>query len=195
MSNGSLDDLAANGIINFDANAYIKGTPPRYVGRPEREYGLPLEQPVFDAPTLQEISHNIHLNSEPAKDAFISHTKKNNKLEITWPQVLTIGSIAALAIYSRNKIKSWLGGSKNKITQNFKFMEQIKDYVNKVKAKITPEATKTEKVVKKSKNFISKLPKWAKITGGITAGLLALFGIFKSLSHKEILNPEVHNAE
>lgn len=43
----SLDSLAANGIIDFDANSYITGAPPRYAGRLNNNNYLPYQQPLM----------------------------------------------------------------------------------------------------------------------------------------------------
>lgn len=50
MSHGSytsLDSLAQNGIIDFDANSYLTGAPARYVGKPYSENYLPFQQPLM----------------------------------------------------------------------------------------------------------------------------------------------------
>lgn len=67
----SLDNLAANGVIDFDADAFIRGTTPRYVGG-DKTY-LPFETPL---PQSIKGLNTSNLKGQPDSDVFNDGKKK-----------------------------------------------------------------------------------------------------------------------
>lgn len=199
MGTNALDNLAANGIIGFDADAYVKGTTPRYVGNPYKEYrGLPFEEPLPIMPAQHGISGGPKLGGEPEKDAFISHEepKSNHTSLKSMIAGITVAGLGIYLLTKTNKIKEFLKfGKTAKSTSNKSFFERCKDKVNswfsstpkkatasqvepQVEKKIEVEAGKTLK-----KSFFKR--KWVKVTGGIGLGLVALYGAFRLIAgHK-----------
>ncbi len=178
MGTNSLDNLAANNIINFDADAYVKGTTPRYAGNPDgEEHYLPFDKPLMPTPTSQYgISSGPQLHGEPSRDAFISRGEEHKSQALPWSEILTIGSVSALAIAAGIKIKSFLESKKIKKTNN-------KGLVETIKAKVA-SFPKPTKLFTEAKTYIKNLPPWGKVTGGIAAGLAVLYGIYKLTSGK-----------
>ncbi len=82
----ALDNLVSGGVIDFDANAYVRGERPRY--------GIP---PQITAPNL-----NAKIQEQPQKDEF----KKSNIKIAGWKKVLAATLFAGLAIFGLTKIKS-----------------------------------------------------------------------------------------
>ena len=177
MSTNSLDTLAANNIINFDADAYVKGTPPRYVGDPDGEQYLPLDRPIMANYPQYGINAGPQLHGEPSKDAFISHGEDHKKIDIPWATILTIGSISALAIAAGIKIKSFLNNRKTASSTTGGVVSTLK-----AKASSLP---KPKDLYNNAKTWFTKLPPWGRVSGGIAAGLAVLYGIYKLTSGKE----------
>ncbi len=76
----NLDMLAAGGVIDFDAAAYLLDKPARFVGNPQIE-GLPLESPALlpegvklkDLPQIDEFNSSGQKETKPSK---LSNWKK-----------------------------------------------------------------------------------------------------------------------
>lgn len=203
-SSSSLDTLATTGVIDFDADAYVKGVKPRYVGKPEGTQYLPLEQPI-NSPENFGINGGSHLSGHPESDAFVKnynkpeekeHKATNNSNVVKW---LTGGIIATLALYIGSKIKKH-------VKANPEFLKGIRERFNNAKNNIknrisdltkNPEAkveqtTETKKglITKLRENFM-KLPKKGRIGIGVGAGLLGLYTIYKVTSgHHEVPQQE-----
>ena len=64
----NLDMLAAGGVIDFDAAAYLLDQPARYVGNPQIE-GLPLENPSL-------LPQGVKLKDVPQMDEYSGSNKK-----------------------------------------------------------------------------------------------------------------------
>lgn len=197
-SSSSLDSLATTGVIDFDADAYVKGVKPRYVGNPNGAQYSPLDQPI-NSPANFGINGGAHLAGHPESDAFVKNynEKKENeegKKLPQWQTWLAGGLIATLALYIGSKIKKhidknpdFLKGIKTRL-DNLK--NDIKNLLNgsnkkpeaKVEAK-AEQATETKKglIAKLRENFM-KLPKKGRIGIGVGAGLLGLYAIFKAKS-------------
>lgn len=208
MESNSLDRLAQAGIINFDADAFVKGTAPRYAGKPEEDSISPMDEPI--RPYFYGINPGEHIKGEPSTDAFVQHKNKENHNggyhRFPLKETIVGGLAATLAIATGIKIKNIFGkkGKKNsgkaesgikkffsnakeKITSFFKSTDKTK--------KATPEAkveTKAETIektaedgkkavsnaLKNIKEWVTKLPKPAKVAGAIGVGLLGLYGLF-----------------
>ena len=64
----NLDMLAAGGVVDFDAAAYLLDQPARYVGNPQIE-GLPLENPSL-------LPQGVKLKDVPQMDEYSGSNKK-----------------------------------------------------------------------------------------------------------------------
>jgi len=122
----ALDSLAAAGVIDFDAPAFIFDQPSRYVGHPDMEK-LPLSNPIY-------LPENIKLKDVPSMDEF---TKENGNLNETpsWKKWLFGGTIAAVlcvGIYTFTKGKIKLGPNMSKVkTSAGNLWNKIKSFVKK----------------------------------------------------------------
>lgn len=67
----NLDMLAAGGVVDFDAAAYLLDQPARYVGNPQIE-GLPLENPSL-------LPQGVKLKDVPQMDEYSGSNK--NRLQ------------------------------------------------------------------------------------------------------------------
>ena len=107
MSTDAYDRLAANGIIDFDADAYIRGTTPRYVGDPDGYVGLPFDKPLpaMNQPRApyQATDSSIKMHSQPNKDAFINHSEKE-PTHLSWKEALFGTILAAVGIFGGVKL-------------------------------------------------------------------------------------------
>lgn len=106
-----LDALASAGVIDFDAPAFIRGTPPRYYGNP----------------ALQTIPGNLpQIQSQPVNDEFkSSSTPVYNPF---WKKALFTGIAAAGLIFGASKLKC----VKNLLKKPF---NSIQNLINKFKPK------------------------------------------------------------
>lgn len=102
----TLDMLAAGGVIDFDAPAYLLDQKPRYVGHPDLEQ-LPLSNPMY-------LPEGTKLKDIPDKDLF-EKSKDGSLIDNpTWKKVLfgavaIVGTVAA-AIFGKkayNAIKAF----------------------------------------------------------------------------------------
>lgn len=200
MENSSLDNLASNGVINFDANAYINGTPPRFVGNPEGDANLPLDKPLMATPGYG-ITPGQQLHGEPARDAFISRENGQAQSKFPWGKFLTGTFVASLAVMAGVKIKSLIKGTKNAAE---KVKEGKNGFFTECKNKLTSlfkgdksapkeEIKEVAKTVEEKKGLLKKLPKTLKVVGIGAVGLLGLYGLYKTLTgHKHPAAPEQH---
>lgn len=110
----NLDMLAAGGVIDFDAPAYLLDQPARYVGNPMVE-GLPMENPSL-------LPEGVKLKDVPKMDEY--NGKTGNVVENPKWKKAVFGILAALGIggavlgvlASRGKFKfPKIGSSKIKI--------------------------------------------------------------------------------
>jgi len=184
-STNSLDNLAANGIINFDASAYINGTTPRYYGNPQMNVGLPFSAPLFPGPSYGLTAGPL-LSGHPSNDAFITKAGSGHT-SFSLNKILTAGIVAGLAVAAWNKVKSTFTETKepSKIGNFIKTQkEKVTSFFNKNKTSEVKSDVKTEiqvekvaekeikEVAKKEVNFFKR--NWKK--GGI--GLVALLGLY-----------------
>lgn len=171
MSSNYLDSLAANGVIDFDADSYIKGTKPRFVGSPEGG-SLPFQQPLSPVGT----PHNGKLSGGPQKDAFIKRAGEEEYKPFSWTGLLAGTIAASLAVFTGFKIKSMIT-PKSKIKEddvkspsevvdraketNAKttLTEKIKSFYNTCKEKVTGFFGKSKKVVEDATKDAAKKAK------------------------------------
>ena len=167
----ALDNLAANGVINFDADAYIQGKPARYVGEPKAY--LPFDQPL-------NVYQGGPLSGQPAHDTFVNQLDKPAG-PADWKQAATAVLLAGLAVFVGVKYK-------DKIVSLFK-KKPVAAPVTAPPVAAAPiaEAATTAKksIFKRIGEKIKAMPKWAKITTGIVGGLFVLYQTAKAiLIHK-----------
>lgn len=197
----SLDSLARNGIIDYDADAYVRGTTPRYVGKPDdvpHVPYMPFDQPLPDlhpAPLKPRI--------QPHKDEFVKEEESSSS-NPHWKSALAQVLFSAIAVWvgvkNRDKIVSFIKGfSPEAIAKKVAEAKAAKEAAAKAAAAkaaakaaepsiITKIKTKVTELSKKMPEYIEKvktLPKWAKITGASLAALLGLYGVYKVLPDKE----------
>ena len=186
VTNNSLDSLATNGIIDFDANAFVKGTPPRFFGSPNNQYGG----------QAYGVTPGSKLNGEPEQDAFVKREKGHTPPN--WLSMLTASIVAALGVFGVVKVKSALDGRKAKgnpeaaeptepavtSTEKKGIFDKIKDGISSlIKPKEGTNITeKAGKVTEKLK-FWAKHPK-LKIAGVGALGLLGLYGLYGVIKPK-----------
>lgn len=210
----SLDSLATNGIINFDPDAYIKSGAARFEGENENEKYLPFDKPLLATPQMYGMPYGTHGESE--NDAFISH-KKEHHSKHNWKGIITLAIIGGLGIFTGAKIKS-LFNKKPKVNTPVKTLrtkvgeffehiaswfkaegkKEVKDVAQKAPQKAPDKVVEKEvgKAAEKSKGVFKKLPKWTKVTGGIAAGLLGLFAVYKAFfAHKAQAHMSQHPVE
>lgn len=207
MGTNSLDNLASNGIINFDADAFVKGTPPRYAGSPEQQLYLPFDKPLMSTPD-EGNKHNIKpgekLSGEPEQDAFIS--KGHEYKPMNWRGWLMAGIVGSVVLYTASKLgkisdgaknatekaKGFFGTCKDKVTSLFKPKEAKE--ASKEAAKEAPKETKAaettiEKAKSKLVSLFDKMPKWGKPVAIGAAALLGLYGLY------QVVKPKPHAPE
>lgn len=198
MESSSLDRLAQAGIINFDADAYVKGTAPRFVGKPEGETYLPFDQPLTGFP-MYGIPSSHNLSGEPSADAFVhrenGHGSENKGIHIPLKEALTAGLVGGLALFAGIKIKNAITKNKPELKEAGKKAEGFlkkaansvvnfsKNIWKRVRGVFKPEANETKPKVELPKglrDFLSK--RWVKGLGIGALGLFGLWGISKLAS-------------
>lgn len=197
-----LDALAANNIIDFDAESYIKGRPPRYVGNPDGYVGLPFERPL---PACNEygVMPGPHIHGEPKHDSFVHSEHEGGTPD--WKGFMfgaLLTTLAAVGLYKHSdKIRSWLSKKiapnssvtppktsptapapapaaatnatpQAQTTDKKSFGQKIKDGFSKVKEK-------TSEAYKIGKEKFKAMPKWARIATASAAVLGGLYAVYK----------------
>ena len=211
MSSNSLDNLATNGIINFDADAFVRGTTPKFVGTPTDEYSYG-DAPLMATPYLPYASHTKahnqhsnpygikagpHLSKEyNSQDTFISSEKEHSLPSAK--SILAGGLVAALiggivlkgsSILKKGSIQKFFENCKNKLSSAFDSTKKITDNVTKeVKENSGENIEKIKKhsgkVLESVKGFASKHSQKLKIAGVGVLGLLGLYGLYEILTEK-----------
>ena len=186
------DSLANNRIVNFDADSYITGAAPRYVGAPDAPMELPFDRPLTPCtgPGFLGCSgFNARLSSQPSRDAFVSRGAHSKSSVSPWI-VGVLGSLglitlAGVIFKDKKDVKSPNKVDAAKVTAD---TGAEKTASAAVKEKATTALGKTKNAASsawsKIKNF--KVPTWGKVALGATAGLMVLYGAFKALSKPSI---------
>ena len=123
----TIDRLTSEGIIDFDAESYYKGTQPRYIGAP-KEY-LPFDEPL-PARRMQHYGPSAKLHDQPHHDELVKHEESKTP---EWKKILTGSLVLALiaaAGYKLTKGGSKIGQSISNGTKTSK--DWIKNTFNKV---------------------------------------------------------------
>lgn len=125
----TLDNLVANGVLNFDADAYVRGQGPRYMGNPFGTQELPFDQPICPSPYPYYGGGYVPMmSSQPRADAFINRFEHSDANSLK--EVLVYGGIAGLIIYGIHKAN--------------KLGEFIKDVASNIGKKKAPAAVATK---------------------------------------------------
>ena len=114
----ALDNLAASGVIDFDAPAFLLGQKPRYVGNPSLEH-LPLENPMY-------LPEGVKMKDIPQSDIYEQSESKDLVHNPKWKKLLFAGVAIAGAILiggavlsGKHKVSAGITNIKNTIS-NFK---------------------------------------------------------------------------
>lgn len=129
----TIDNLTSAGIIDFDAESYVKGTAPRYIGAPRA--CLPFEQPL---PVFQAPNKGIPgLPNQPKKDEFVHKAEGTPAWKKTLAGLLVAGLIAAVALKftkKGSKLDKFAANSKKLISEKTKsFKEWFKTTYKNIK--------------------------------------------------------------
>lgn len=91
----SLDMLAANGVLDYDGAAYLRGTPPRYIGNPAFR-----TRPQPPRPDIAVMRQQPEADTySPAEKPLISNP--------TWKKILFVGVAGAALIFGGMKMKKF----------------------------------------------------------------------------------------
>ena len=85
----ALDNLAANGVLDFDAPAFLLGQNPRYIGHPQME-GIPMQNPMY-------LPKGVKLKDIPTIDTYGKPEDKPLVQTPKWKKVL-FGTLVATGI-------------------------------------------------------------------------------------------------
>lgn len=200
MSYSSVDGLIRSGIINFDPEAYVRNGASVYAGS-ENEY-LPFDKPLYPVSFHSGVGAYPYASEPPSGDAFISRTPREKP---PWKEILAGTLFTGLALYAgikllkyKNKIKT-LTDEANAKSKGFfaKCKDKINSWIHPKKEvkKVEKTAEETVKetakdVVEGKKGFFKKIPKWAKIGGGVLGGLFGLYALYKAFTpHRHYAAP------
>ena len=187
MSNFALDNLAANGVINYDADAFVKGANPRFVGDPDGQLHLPFEQPLMTYEPMPS-GYGPQLVPQAGKDEFrkASGHSEGNKSNLDWKKALFGAIIGGGAIFGGVKLYNF---KKNRAAA------KAKKEAQKIAAAASnaPDTAKKAGFIKRTWNKIKgsavskkieTLPKAVKYGGVGIIGLLGLYGLYNTFGKK-----------
>lgn len=186
-------NLASLGIVDFDSNAFIRGTKPAYVGSPEPKVELPFDapMPVYSSPLYPNYLYSSFggpvLSSQPSKDAFVSH-HSNKGITLKEGLFATLlgglGILGLAKLVSRKKapkapaVAPTVEASAEAATKT----AEKATFWSKVKGAGSTAWTKTKDLGSTVLNKFRGAPGWAKASIGVTAGLTVLYGAYKAFS-------------
>lgn len=132
-----LDMLAQNGVLDFDAPAFIMDQAPRYIGSPSGPVSPYIGGPLPNAPALTQPKVD-EFKQEKTKLPPSNNNKDTNFVKNpSWKKIL-FGALALTAagfgIYKFKSVKNYFKTGFNNLTNKFSF-KSIKTFVsNKAKA-------------------------------------------------------------
>lgn len=199
MSSNSLDNLAANNIIDFDAHSYIKGEPPRYVGDPDGYVGLPFERPL---PACNEygVMPGPKLHGEPKHDAFIN--SKHEEKPSNWKGFLFGALVATLGAVGLYKFADKIKGALSKVSTTKQTTTSTTGVKVQPNTTTTKEIENTAKkslkekaieIFKAGKEKFNALPKRARVATKVAAGIGGLYLVYKMFFDKGESGPPTHH--
>lgn len=133
----SLDMLAAGGVIDFDAPAYLLDQSPRYVGNPKVE-SLPLENPSLlpdgvklkDVPSIDEYNGKGNVVDNPTWKKVLFGALVIGGVALGLGMLMKHGKIKMPAFFSKMKKPAFL--SKIKMPDMSKFGTTMKNFGKKI---------------------------------------------------------------
>jgi len=127
----ALDMLAAGGVIDFDAPAYLLDQKPRYVGHPDLER-LPLENPIY-------LPQGTKLKNVPDKDLFDKSKDGNLIHNPKWKKFMfgavALGGIISAFIFLKNPLSAIKSFKLPKLSLpklNFPKFTGVKNFASKI---------------------------------------------------------------
>ena len=138
----ALDNLAASGVIDYDAPAFIMGQQPRYVGHPELAH-LSIQNPAFSQGNLNgdsfEKSNNLVQNPKWKKVLFagvaIGGTLLIAASMISLKHKIKLPKFKKLK-FSKLKLPKFSGIKTKTVNFGKKILSYVKKPINWVKGKI-----------------------------------------------------------
>lgn len=199
-------NLASIGVIDFDANAYIRGTKPMYVGSPEPPLQLPFDAPIgsnFSCPASFNSSFGgPRLNSQPSADAFVSHEKGSEGISLKeglFGGLLgTLGILGLVKLLSKKKADPLIDDEAitAEATKKPSIWKRIKNLGSTAWAKVKSIGSGAGKKVKGAGSTILEktkgLTKYEKGIIGTIIGTLTLYGLYKIFSNPQQEPPQIH---
>lgn len=197
----SLDNLVANGVLNFDADAYVRGEAPRYYGNPFGSQAMPFDQPITPYPYASPYYGGGYapvMAPQPSVDAYINrheHSSTNSLKEL-----LGYTFVGGLIIYGIHKLNKLGGFFKDKFDKIF----TKKSSEPKKAEPVKPEGANAASGKNAAENLANAAGKegnwfkrniWNKKFGGWTLGIVAVLGalaVLRSMFRKkpQQLTPE-----
>lgn len=181
----SMRSLASIGVVDFDANAYVKGTKPMYVGSPEPHMELPLDAPITSTPNFG-YGYGYGggaLRAQPSVDAFVS--RGHHSSSVSAKGLILGGILGALGLTA---LTSFLTKGKNSAT----------DSTSTNVAANAGQAIKNSPIYTKTKGFVSTaiskakaMPWQAKAAIAVAGVGTVLYGFFKAITHTKVEHPQL----
>lgn len=112
----ALDNLAASGVIDYDAPAFLLGKPQRYVGHPQYDT-IPMLTPLLLGP-------DIKMKNIPPIDTYENPVDKPITEPASWKKWLMGGILTALAVAGSVKFLVYKG----KIPTDWYSLSNLKNY-------------------------------------------------------------------
>lgn len=186
------ESLAANGIIDFDANAYVYGG--KNLPAHKQDSYLPFDRPLMASPDVGHLGSNTNMHKQPEKDEF----KTNRKSSSATTFGLVLGSVVAaffgMKLFTKlNDYFNTKAIAKKKAAKKAKKASKAAAAgTSSTSSTTTTKSTKAAKGIKNTefykkvsdfyKNISTKVSAWpkpVKIGVGIGGGILLLAGISK----------------
>lgn len=195
----TLDNLVANGVLNFDADAYVRGESPRYYGNPFGSQAVPFDEPIcpYSNPYMGGGYAPVMMSPQPNADAFINRNEHSSANSLK--EILVYGFAGGLIIYGLHKLNKLGGFFKDKLGNLFTKksssdgkVEPKKDGDTKTDDKVKNAGEDVKNAAKKEGGWIKR--NWKK-AGGWALGGVALLGalaVLRSMFRKkpQQLSPE-----
>lgn len=190
----SMGNLAANGIINFDPDAYVMNGISRAMA--EDDVSLPFDKPLYASPYVPYRVAYVN-PGQPHRDMYMSNHESRG---ISWTELLAGLLVGGAATYGGFKLLEKKEGANTATAATAEkkgLWVKTKDFAKKCKDKVvswfkkTKDVSETEKAIREAakdpakapKGIFNKYSKW-KIAGIAAAGVVALYAIYKAFSSR-----------
>ena len=190
----SMDGLAANGIINFNPDAYVQSGVAQYAE--EQSMELPFDRPLYATPYVPYYRVGYMNPGQPLRDTYVRHESRSQGLSgIDVLAGILVGGAATylgVKVLSDNKVKPATAAAASKkgfFTKCkdaiFEAKDTVVSWVKKIRGvsdteKLINEAAKNS--AKEQKGFFTNRFYKTKIAGCIAAGVIALYAIYKAVA-------------